>query len=259
MRRLLFACLALALLSACRIETTVGVHAEADGSGRLRVAVTLDRAAAEQVPDLAEQLRTDDLRAAGWEVAAPRKTDDGGLAVEASKRFRSPGELTQAVEELSGPNGPFRDFRLQRRRSFLKTKTTLTGTVDLQAGLEGFGDRSLRDRLGGSTLGFDPDELESRLGTALDRIFVFRVAARLPGAIESNAPTETGDGALWRPTLGETVTVAATAEQWNGRTLGAAVVSGLAAAALVAVLVRRRAGPGRPASRFPRESRTGAR
>lgn len=244
MRRLLLACLALALLSACRIETTVGVEADADGGGRLRVVVALDEAAAERVPDLAEQLRVDDLRAAGWEVAPPRETDDGGVEVEAVRRFRSPGELTQAVEELSGEAGPFRDFELRRERTFLKTKTALRGTVDLQAGLAGFGDDALRERLGGegpnAALGFDPADLERRLGAALDRVFVFRVAARLPGDVDSNAPTEAGNGAVWRPTLGETVTLAATAEQWNTRTLGALAVSVAAACGFVVVVVRTR-------------------
>lgn len=240
MRRLAFAVAALLLLAACKVETTVGIDADADGTGRVRVEVTLDRDAARRVPDLAKQLRVDDLRAAGWQVDEPTKTDDDGLVVEAVKRFRTPAEAAQAVEELSGPTGPFRDFELQRDRSFLKTKTAFTGTVDLSGGIEGFGDDALRERLGGSTLGFDPADVEQRLGTALSRIFAFRVVARLPGDVDSNAPTSTDNGAVWRPVLGERVVLQATAERWNVRNIGAAVVSLGAALALVIVLARRR-------------------
>lgn len=241
MRRVLLACAALALLAGCRIETTVGIDAAADGSGRVRVVVALDRDAASQVPDLAEQLRTDDLLAAGWDVEAPRRVDGGGLEVAAAKRFESADELADVVAEVSGEDGPFRAFRLRRARSFLTTKVTLTGTVDLDAGLEAFGDETLRERVGaGPPLGFDPADLERRLGAALDRVFVFRVVARLPGSVDSNAPTETGNGAVWRPKLGETVALAADAEQWNVRTLGGGAVAVGAAGALVAVLLRRR-------------------
>lgn len=240
MRRLLLGTAALLLLVACEIETTVGIDADADGTGRVRVAVALDRDAVQRMPDIADQLRLDDLRAAGWEVAASEKTEDGGLVVEAVKRFRTPAQAADTVEEVSGEDGPFRDFEVRRSRSFLKTKTAFRGTVDLGGGIEAFGDDTLRERLGGSALGFDPAELERRLGTALSRIFSFRVVARLPGDVDSNAPTTTDNGAVWRPSLGERVVLQATAERWNYRNIGAAAVSAAAAAALVAVLVRRR-------------------
>lgn len=239
MHRLLGAALALLLLAGCRVGVTVGVDTEADGTGRVRAVVTLDAEAAGRVPDLADQLHTDDLIAAGWEVEGPRPTEDGGVEVEATKRYRSPTEATQVVEELSGPNGPFRDFHLRRSRSFFKTRTAFQGTVDLTSGIEGFSDEALQRRLDGSPLGFDPAELERRLGTTLDRIFDFRVVARLPGDTNSNAPTQAGNGAVWRPTLGERVELTATAEQWNTRNLGAATISVLAAAGFVFVLTRR--------------------
>jgi hypothetical protein len=239
-RRLALAVVALLSLAACEVETTVGIDADADGTGRVQVEVALDREAAERVPDLADQLRVDDLRAAGWEVGRPEKDDDGGVTVEAAKRYRTPAEATQAVEELSGPNGPFRAFRLRRERSFLRTRTEFAGTVDLSGGVEGFGDDTLRERLGGSALGFDPADLERRLGQPLSRIFTFRVVARLPGDVSSNAPTTADNGAVWRPALGERVVLQATAERWNIRNIAAAAVSAGAAAALVVLLVRRR-------------------
>ena len=239
MKRLALAVLALLTLAGCRVNVSVGTDVTADGTGRVRAVVTLDAEAAARVPDLADQLKVDDLVAAGWKVEGPRPTEDGGVEVEAAKGFRSPEEATQVVEELSGPTGPFRDFRLRRTRSFLKTKTDFTGAVDLRSGIEGFSDDALRRRFGGSALGFDPADLERRLGTTLNRIFEFRVVTRLPGEVESNAPTRAGNGAVWQPTLGESVTLEATAEAWNTRNLAAASVSALAGLAFVAVVVHR--------------------
>ena len=243
MRRLVGAALALLLLTACRVDVTVGVDADADGSGRVRATVTLDKDAAARIPDLADQLRTDDLTAAGWEVSEPRIDKDGSVEIEAVRRFRSPQEATQAVEELSGPTGPFRDFTLRRSRSFLKTRTAFGGRVDLTSGIEAFGDDALRRRLGsppdGAALGFEPADLERQLGTTLKRIFSFRVVARLPGDVSSNAPTRAGNGAVWQPELGEDVRLEATAEQWNARNIGAVAISAITALAFVALVVQR--------------------
>lgn len=242
-RAFVAAALALVLLSGCRVGVTVGIDSEADGSGRVRAVVTLDPAAARRVPDLADQLETDDLRAAGWEVEGPRPTAEGGVEVRAAKRFRSPQEATQAVEELTGPTGPFRDFRLRRSRSFFKTRTAFEGTVDLTGGLEGFSDDALRQRLGGSALGFDPTDIERQVGEPLARIFDIRVVARLPGDIErSNAPGRAGNGVAWQPTLGEEVRLTAAAEQWNARNVVAgalALASGVAAVFLAVRRLRR--------------------
>ena len=59
--------------------------------------------------------------------------------------------------------------------------------ADLSGGVESFNDPGLRGRLGGQSL-------SQALGQALDKLFTFRVAARLPGNVESNAPTVADDG-----------------------------------------------------------------
>ena len=81
----------------------------------------------------------------------------------------------------------------------------------------------------------------------LVRIFTFRVVTRLPGDVDSNAPLEAGDGAEWRPTLGEKLTLVATSSALNTRQVIGTVVAVTAAVALLAVLavrrLRRRADP----------------
>jgi len=237
--RLLLGAAALVLLSACQVTTAVGVDAKADGSGRVLATITLDKDAFTQVPDFASRLRVDDLRKAGWIVNGPLPTKDGGVRVVASHPFATPVELGAVMDELSGANGPFRDFRVTRQRSLFKTRVTFRGRVDLARGLASFSDPTLRQRLGGSDLGFDPADLERRIGRALNQIFRFQVQARLPGSVQSNAPVRAGNGAQWTPALGEQVTLQATSESWNRGNVAAAAVALAAGLALVAVLAVR--------------------
>ena len=225
----------------CQVTTAVGVDAKADGSGTVRVAVGLDKAAAGRVPNLARELEVDDLVEAGWTIVGPRKEDDGRTWIRASKPFDDPDDAKRVIEEISGEGGPFADFRLTRKRSFLRTETTFTGRVDLTAGIEAFGDDQLRERLGGSSIGVDPEELSERIGTVLNRLFTFKVAARLPGDVESNAPVEADGGAEWRPVLGEEVTLRATATALDTRRLVGLALAGFAAVALVMLALLRRA------------------
>lgn len=201
--------------------------------------MSLDEEAAAQVPDLAQQLRVDDLRAGGWRVEGPTPTEGGGTELRAVKRFRSPAGASRALAEVSGPGGPFASLRLSQRRSLWKTRTALTGTVDLSRGLESFGDEVVKERLGGHVLGADPAELERQLGMALSRVFRFRLLARLPGAVRSDAPLQEGGAAVWPVELGATQTVAASSERWNVANLLFAAVAVAAALALLVVLVRR--------------------
>jgi len=230
------AALAAAVLPACQVSTSVGVDGRADGSGVVRAVVTLDKDAAGQVPDLGSKLRVDDLRSAGWRVDGPTPTADGGLTVSARKAFATPAEAKTVVDQLSGKDGPFQAFTLRRSRSFAKTRLTFRGTVDLSKGLGSFSDAGLRQRLGDGGLGFDPNQLQTRLGQALSRVFPVKVVVRLPGSVTSNAPLRAGNGAQWSPTLGEHVTVTASSEQWNAGNLAAAVVAVVAGLALVVLL-----------------------
>ena len=237
-RNTLFAVFALGLFGGCQIGVSVGVDAHADGSGQVRAAVRLDRDAASQAPDLASQLKVDDLRTAGWKVTGPVAVAGGWVEVRAEHPFANPAEAAAVVDQLSGPTGPFRRFRLTRSRSLLKTRSRFTGEVDLSAGAASFGDPVLREKLG-SPLGVDQAALERRLGASLSKVFKITVAARLPGHVSSNAPVAAANGAEWRPQLGERVTLVASSEQWNTRTLAFGSVSILGALALLSLLLSR--------------------
>ena len=226
----------------CRLDVNVGVDANADGTGTVRATVVLDEEATKRAPDLETQLKVDDLKRAGWRIEGPTKTTAKGQQVTATKRFRDHDEAQRVVTELSGPTGPFQDFDLRQQRSFLKTKTTFTGTVDLSAGLAHFSDEELTDKLGGQPIGVDVDQLERRLGATIDRLLGVKVDVRLPGEVDSNAPADTANGASWRPKIGERATLRATSEQWNAGPIALATAAAIAAAVAVGILLLRRRG-----------------
>ena len=230
----------LAGLSACQIGVRVGIDANADGTGAVRAVVTLDREAATRVPDLASELQVGDLTKAGWKVTgpSPSPSGDGGITIEALHTYRNPAEERQLVSQLSGPGGPFKDFRVARTHTFLRTTTRFSGTVDLSGGAAVFSDPQLAQRLG-SPFGVDQAALEKQLGTTLARIFQVEVVARLPGATTSNAPGRAANGAVWRPKLGEQVRLRASSSHLNSINIALAVASALFGLAFVVVVLRR--------------------
>jgi hypothetical protein len=227
---------------------SVGVDSHADGGGEVRATARLDGSAVAQLggPDPAKRIRLDDLRKAGWDVEGPTKQDDGGLEIVATHGYATEREAEALVADLGGNPGPLRRFAVRQHRTFLRTTTDFTGTVDLQAGLGAFTDPELQAALGSTPeapLGVTSAALEKRLGAALDRLFGLQVAVRLPGNVTSNAPTETDNGAVWAPSLGEEVVLEAHSERWNVRNIAGASVAVASALGLVAVLgVRRRRG-----------------
>lgn len=224
MRRLALLAAAFVLCGACKLSIEVGVDARADGSGTVTATVRLDEEAARRLKAVGGALEADDLRAAGWTV--DKRSD---RVLTASKPFSTSAELTEVIDEVAGPRRPLRDFKLTRDRSAFRTDTRFSGTVDLTAGLDVFGD----DRLTEQT-GTDIGTLAERGDRILDEFFDIRVAVRLPGDTESNAPTDADNGAVWQPDLGERVRLTASASELDTQRV---VLVGVAATAALALLI----------------------
>ncbi len=238
------AALVVMVAGGCKMQIDVGIDVERDGSGEVAVAVNLDAEAANRVPDLKDQLRLDDLEAAGWEVEGPTATAGGSTAIIATKAFATPEEATRVLQDVSGARGPFQGLELARRSSFLATDFTFTGVVDLSAGVEAFADDELRSRLEGSGFGLETVVLEEAIGAPVEDTFSFEVQATLPGSIAaSGAGVEVGDRVVWNPVVGERLTLAAASQTRHLQRLAWLAVTGVAILAMVIVVVRGRRHP----------------
>ena len=232
--------LTLVVASACKVRTDVTVAVNKDGSGTVSVAVGVDDDGLAKAPEFAH-VRTDDLAAAGWTVTGPLKESDGLTWYRGSKPFANPEEATRILNEISGPNGPFRNFVVSRERAFAKTTYGFDGTIDLSGGLASFSDSALAAQLDGKPLGDDVAAIEQRIGEPLDNVFVFRVAVRLPGSVSSNAPAQFANAAVWQPRMSDTapLTLHATSTAMRWPTVIGSVLVALAALGLVIWLVVR--------------------
>jgi hypothetical protein len=211
------ALLAVVVLSGCQVTTTVAVHAGSSGGGRVEVAVALDKDAAARMSG--KRARTDDLARAGWRIEAPVRTRDGGMVLKAVKRFRSPAEAQEVVAEV----GAVKPFQLTRARSFLRTRATIKGSIDLRRGAGTFSDPALQAKLGGLPLGLTPDRV-----APVDKALRFALESHLLGTSKR-----------WTAGAGQSVSFEATTEQGNFGRIVLGTMAGLAA--VVFVLTTRQA------------------
>jgi hypothetical protein len=190
-RRLLALAACALLLTACRVDVTVDVEMAQNGSGRLVLTVDADAAVAQQAPGLAEDLRLDDLAAAGWSTDGVRPTPTGGLTITLVRPFDTPEQATALLSTLNGPAGPLQALRLERTATPEEITYTLTGSGRLDGGLAAFADTDLLVAVGGTPYaeqiaagGISPDDTDAVVGVT--------VRVRMPGAVrESTAPAAT--------------------------------------------------------------------
>jgi hypothetical protein len=160
-------------LTACHVEGRVDVTVFDDGSGTVSVAVGLDDEAVERVGDLSSAVPTVDLVDAGWKVAEP--SEEGDLTwIEATKRFRSPEELTSVMAEI----GVFHDWTLRVSDGFASTKWALDGRIVVNGGVEQFSDSDLAAALDGMALGMTSEDLQAAMDESGPMQLTVRV--RLP-------------------------------------------------------------------------------
>jgi hypothetical protein len=188
-----------------------------DGAGTVRATATLDKAAATEAGDL--KVRAADLAPAGW-LVRQETTKDGGRVVLASRPFHGPADFRTAMGEL-GP--PFATFTMTRRRSLLRTRTAVSGAVDLRRGIEAFGDARLTAKLGAG-LG-----LQAADQAALRKALRFELGLRVPGAHKT-----------WQPRIGSRTPVELSATAWNTDVLLPGFIAIVTAFALALLMLWRR-------------------
>ena len=141
--------LALAVIcSACRVDVSVDVAMNNDGSGTITVMAVADADIVARAPSLATDLRLEDVRAAGWTVAGPEPTPEGGLQVVLTRAFLTPAQANAMLAGLNGPSGPLVGLTLGRSRGNEATTYTLNGSLQVVGGLDAFSDPDLLAAVG---------------------------------------------------------------------------------------------------------------
>lgn len=228
-RRVFVVAAGFVVFAGCKVDASVGLDARADGHGVVAVAVVLDKSAYNELLDANDTINVADLRTAGWQIDGPTPRADGGARIAVSHPFASPGEAERLVAQVGGKDGPFTQFHLTRRRSFLTTKTDVRATVDLHHGVDTFTDGRFRQLIGGTNVGLDQTKLEARLGGPAADVFAMDIAVDLPGRVRATRHFR----------LGSTTELRATSTRTNASIVALTGVSAIATFALVGVLMSR--------------------
>ena len=178
------------LLAACHVDATVDIRMGADGTGRITVTAIADADVVDQAPGLAEDLRFDDARAAGWTVTGPTDTANGGLKVELSQAFTSPEEATAVLQSINGTGGPLHGVTLGRVVAQGGTTVSLAGSLRID-GLAAFADPDVLGAIGATPYA---EQVAASSASPSEAVGV-TVRAGLPGKITSATGT-VADGAV---------------------------------------------------------------
>jgi hypothetical protein len=241
-RALALGALLIVATSACQLDISATTSVNRDGSGRFALRFVVDK----ELSDLArntgqDTLRTlcdvsEDLSARGWSVN--RSTAGGGLTLELERAFSSPDDLLSTCLSLKpGAGTRFFDIHVRHSSSFLKTSTTVSGSVDLTgAGLlaqSNFDDATKK-------------QLQSFIEQTGNQFFSFALGARLPGGVSATegGAVVKGGAVSWSPQLGKKLSFEASSSSYTPTTLGILIGAIAGVAGIVAVTVIRRRAPG---------------
>jgi hypothetical protein len=193
------------LLTSCRVDQSVSLQVNPNGSGNVTVVVTVDKDVVAKAPNLATDLRTDDLVTAGWKVSKPISTKTGGLTVTLVHSFKNPAEANNALSQVSGAKGPLHDMILARTGKDTNSKWTLAGRLEVTGGLEAFIDDAGLQLLGSAPYLANVQEAGLDLGDAVGLSFT----AQLPGNVDATTGIQGDGGITWNiPMDGSKIDVA---------------------------------------------------
>lgn len=179
------------LLSACRLDVTVNVEMEPDGTGVVTVEAIADEELVAQVPDLVDELRLDDAIENGWEVEGPTGVEGGGLRLVLTHPFSSAAELANVLTSIGPPLTQMAAARTEGADG--QIVNGINGTMVLPDGYDSFADADLIAAVGGRPFG---GEIEAS-GVPIEEAFSFTYRVSLPGELESaETGTDVGDGAI---------------------------------------------------------------
>src|SRR5262245_42486105 len=223
-----------------------------DGSGVVTVRATLDAEAVKAAETgggkLEDRVRLGDLTNAGWTVTPWKRSDVGDAQIELSKSFESPDQVAPIIAEVSGPNGPLRDFRAVRDRGAASTNYDVTGTVDLSKV--------------GTGVAADPDLVAALTNQQVDVNGIDQeLLAELHNSVSVNVVVKLPDGSstTYKGVAGQPVPINASTSVLNVRRIALlALAAFLVVLAIVVLMIGRRQRRARaPIRRFAVHSRKG--
>ena len=243
-------------LCSCQVNAVVTLDVAQSGAGLVTVNLIADSEVVAAAPNLADDLRFDDATAAGWVIARPNKTADGGLQVSLKHTFDNAEQAGVLLNQLSGEFGPFKQMSLSRTGKDTDSTFKLDGILQVDGGLNAFADSQMLKIIGGAPFADNVQQAGLDLGKAMTIDFV----ATLPGVIERTTGIDTANTVTWRvPLDGSEQSVLTTSRNTAVRATVARLVAGLfkyllfAWLALMAVVVARVIYRRRGASRTPSE------
>jgi hypothetical protein len=243
-------------LCSCQVNAVVTLDVAQSGAGLVTVNLIADSEVVAEAPNLADDLRFDDATAAGWVIARPNKTADGGLQVSLKHTFDNAEQAGVLLNQLSGEFGPFKQMSLSRTGKDTDSTFKLDGILQVDGGLNAFADSQMLKTIGGAPFADNVQQAGLDLGKAMTIDFI----ATLPGVIERTTGIDTANTVTWRvPLDGSEQSVLTTSRNTAVRATVARLVAGLfkfllfAWLALMAVVVARVFYRRRGASRTPSE------
>lgn len=246
---------ALALCS-CQVNTVVTIDVAQSGAGSITVNLIADSQVVAATPNLADDLRFDDIKAAGWVVTRPNKTVDGGLQVSLTHTFDNAEQAGVLLDQLSGEYGPFKQMSLTRSGKDTDSTFKLDGVLQVDGGLNAFADSQMLKIIGGAPFAENIEQAGLDLGKAMTIDFV----ATLPGVIERTTGIDTENTVTWRvPLDGSEQSVLTTSRNTAVKATIARLIAGLfkfllfAWLALMAIVIGSVVYKRRRASSTPRE------
>jgi hypothetical protein len=234
--RTIAAVFALAVLcAACNVDMSIDVLMREDGSGTITVTATADADIVTQAPNLINDLRFDDVKAAGWTVEGPAATPAGGLQVVLHHDFATPTEATAILAGLNGPSGPLNAVALSRTRHSGTTTYSLTGSLAIAGTLDAFSDADLFTAVGATPYA----EQVAAAGIQPGQAVTIHFQAKLPGTVKSSTATagsaSSPTGLSWAvPIDGTAVDIATVSTHKDSKNIWA---SPLARGAMIAMFV----------------------
>ena len=198
---------AVVVLSSCRVDQTVSLKVNPNGTGSVTVVVTADKEIVAKAPSLAQDIRTDDLKQVGWKTDGPKKTKSGGLTITLTRSFRNPEEANAVLAQVSESRGPLHDVVVTRSGKDTNSTWTLAGRLEVSGGLDAFVDDAARDLLDVTPYAAEVEEAGLDLGDAVSVTFT----ATLPGSVGTTTGLNDNGAVTWRvPMDGSKVDLATT-------------------------------------------------